>query len=180
MQKLGADIFPPAVASASGGGAEAVLSIVGWIRPQEIAEGSIVRDILHSVYCSNMVETIDFRGQPSMQAENLILDDSGNREVLEKVSEHFPNQVCSVFSEALIIKAIELVDLSVFVISSEDGDSIRPLDLEEEDVEKGFDAIESPIDVIAQEQIVGPLIRSGCTEGMPQIWKISRRSKNWP
>lgn len=46
------------------------------------------------------------------------------RKVVKEVGEIFPNICISIFSQALVIKAVNLCDLSAFMISTEDGDSL--------------------------------------------------------
>ena len=47
-----------------------------------------------------------------MQAKYLIVDQGREWEIVEKVSEEFPNIRIAIFSETLVIKAIHLSDLS--------------------------------------------------------------------
>ena len=57
MVELLRNILAKRVAGASGGNAPAA-SIIG-IRPQEVANGTFVRDLLHSVELSDLVEGVD-------------------------------------------------------------------------------------------------------------------------
>lgn len=107
-----------------------------------------------------------------MKAEDLVVDFCSYGEALEDFSEQFPNQVCVVFPEALVIEAIEFIDFSVLVVASEDGYPVPVLDFEEEDVEEGLYAVEATVDVISHEQIVGILSVRGSTGSFPQISKI--------
>lgn len=59
-----------------------------------------------------------------MEAEDLIFDYSCYRQVVEEISEVFPYIGIAVFSLAFIVEAIDLCDLSAFMISSQDSYSI--------------------------------------------------------
>lgn len=65
-----------------------------------------------------------------MKAENFLFNDSGKRKVIKEVCEVFPNISVTVLPQALIIKTVDLCDLSRFVISTEYRDSILVADLE--------------------------------------------------
>lgn len=65
-----------------------------------------------------------------MEAEELILHDCSERQVIKQLSEALPDIGVAVFAGALIIEAIDLSDLSGLMIASEDGDSIFVPDLE--------------------------------------------------
>ena len=60
-QKFLTDIFAPTVSSASGGRAEASLALVSGVRPEEVAEGTIMRDILEAIDVSELIECLDLR-----------------------------------------------------------------------------------------------------------------------
>ena len=65
-----------------------------------------------------------------MQAEDLILDQRSQRQVVEKVGELFPNWCIAVFSKAFIVETVYLSDLTRLVITTKDGDSLWIADLE--------------------------------------------------
>ena len=56
-----------------------------------------------------------------MEAEDLVLDDRCQGQVIKEFCELFPDIRVSVLSQALIIKTIYLRDLSALVVTSEDG-----------------------------------------------------------
>jgi len=65
-----------------------------------------------------------------MEAENLVFNYGGKWQVIEKLCELFPDVCVTVLPQALIIETIYLCNLSTFVISSEDGQSIFEADLQ--------------------------------------------------
>ena len=59
-----------------------------------------------------------------MKTEDLVLNKSGKGEVVEEVGEIFPNVGIAVFSQAFIVKSVDLCDLARFVVSSQNGDTL--------------------------------------------------------
>ena len=53
-----------------------------------------------------------------MKAEDLIIDKSGEREVIEEVGEVFPHVRVAIFAETLIVETIHLSNLAGFMVSS--------------------------------------------------------------
>lgn len=59
-----------------------------------------------------------------MKTEDLVIDEGGKGEVIEEVGEGLPNICISILSEALIVEAVNLSNLTGFVITTKDGDSL--------------------------------------------------------
>ena len=55
-------------------------------------------DLLDPIQRSYIVQRIDARGKPSVQAENLIVDEGGQGQVVEEISEEFPNACVAILS----------------------------------------------------------------------------------
>lgn len=169
VQKFLADVLAPTVPRTPRRGSEAILALIRRIRPQQVTQRSGMGHILHAVDAPQLIQCINFRRESTMQTEDLILNLSGNGEALEEISKHLPNEVRSIFLEALIIEAIQLIDLSVLMIPPEDGDPASVFDLEQQDVEEGLYAVETAIYVISHEEVVGVLGKEGSTGNFPQI-----------
>lgn len=101
-----------------------------WIRPEEIAHGSFVRHLLNAIKRTNIVQSVDARRQPAVQAEDLIIDQGSKRQVVKQICEVFPDIGVAIFPEALVIEAVHLGDLAGFVVPAEDGDTLGVSDLE--------------------------------------------------
>ena len=65
-----------------------------------------------------------------MQTEDLVVDERGERKIVEKVGEVFPHVGIAVFAQALVVEAVHLGDLAGFVVSTEDGNTLRVADLQ--------------------------------------------------
>lgn len=99
------------------------------VGPHEIAEGSLVGDLLASLDSSDLVDCLNIRGETSMDTEHLTLDEGGNAEVVEHLSAVLPRVRVTVLSDDLVIESIDRSDLSRFVVSSEKSDVTRITDL---------------------------------------------------
>jgi len=65
-----------------------------------------------------------------MQAEDLVLYNCSEGEVIKEFSEVFPHVGISVFPQAFIVETIDLSNLSAFVISTQNGESVFIADFE--------------------------------------------------
>jgi hypothetical protein len=92
------------------------------IRPHKIAEWTFVWDLHSSVNESDLVNSFDFWGQSSMDAEDFSLDDGSNSEVVEHLGAVFPWIGIAVLSDCLIIESVHGGDLPSFVVTSQKGD----------------------------------------------------------
>jgi len=65
-----------------------------------------------------------------VKTEDLVLDERGEREVVEKICEVLPDARIPVLAEALVVKAVDLCDLTGLVVPTEDGDALWVANLE--------------------------------------------------
>ncbi len=65
-----------------------------------------------------------------MNAEDFIVDDSSETEVVENFGTISPDVERSILSEAFVIESIDLCNLSGLVITSDKSDSVRVSHLE--------------------------------------------------
>lgn len=101
-----------------------------WVRPQQIAHGSFVRNFLNSVESPNVVEGIDAGRKTAVEAKDLVVDEGREGEVVEKVGEVLPDVGVAIFAKALVVEAVDLGDLARLVVAAKDGDPLRISDLE--------------------------------------------------
>jgi hypothetical protein len=107
-----------------------------------------MRNLLDPIQRTNVVKSIDGGTQTAVQAEDLVLDESGERKVVEKVGEVFPDIGIAVFAQALVVKPIHLCDLTGLVVSSEDGDSLGVTDFEADEKRDGLDGVVATVDIV--------------------------------
>jgi len=122
MVELLRDVLSERITSTSRG--DTPTASVIRIRPQKIADRAFMRDFLNSVKLLDLIEGIDTRREPSMEAEDGVVDDGSEGEVVEQLSEVHPDIGVSVLSEALIVEAVHLGDLTDFMVTSEDSQAV--------------------------------------------------------
>ena len=119
------------------------------IRPQQIAHGPFMRNLLYSIEGTNIVEGINARGETSVEAEDLVLDQGGEGKEVEEVGEVFPHVCIAVLAEALVVETVDLSDLSRLVVAAEDGDALGVSDLEGHEEGDSFNREVATVDVVA-------------------------------
>lgn len=68
-----------------------------------------MRHFLDSVQLSDLVEGVDGWGETSVETEDLALNDGGQREVVEELSELLPDVGVSILSQTLVVETIPIV-----------------------------------------------------------------------
>ena len=89
-----------------------------------------------------------------MHAEDLLIDQSCNGQTIEDITENSPESD-RVSAFALVIEAIDTVDLSTFVIAAQQEKVLRVLDFVAQEKANCFDRLLAAIDIVTKEQIVG-------------------------
>ena len=83
-----------------------------------------------------------------MEAEDLVVDQGGQGQVVEEVGEVFPHVGVAVFSQALVVEPVHLRDLTGLVVPSEDGDALGVTDLKANKESDGFHRVVAPVDIV--------------------------------
>jgi hypothetical protein len=89
-----------------------------------------------------------------MHTEDFLINDGSNWEAVETISEGLP-QLDVIPSLALIVESIDSVDGGALVVSSEEEEVLRVLDLISEEETDCFQALFASIDIITKEEIIG-------------------------
>ena len=118
-----------------------------------------MRDFLDSVERSDVVEGVDAGRQPAVQAENLVVDEGSEGEIVEEVGEVFPDICIAVFPQTFVVKAIDLGNLSTLVVPSKDSDSGRVSDLQGDKEGHRLDGVVATIYVVSCYPVSGRFIR---------------------
>lgn len=74
-----------------------------------------------------------------METEDLAVNQCGQGKIVEKIGKVFPDIGIAIFPETFIVEAIDLSDLSRFVVTSENGDTVGVSDLEGDKKSDCFD-----------------------------------------
>jgi hypothetical protein len=83
-----------------------------------------------------------------MKAEDLAIDQGCEREVVEEIGEVFPDIGIPIFAEALVIEAIDLSDLTGFMVTTQNGNALWVADLKGDKESDGFNGIVTAINIV--------------------------------
>jgi len=107
-----------------------------------------VRNLLNTIKSSDVIQSINARGEAAMKTEDLVVDQGSEGEVVKEVGEVLPDISVSVFAKTLVVETVDLGDLTGLVISSKNGDSLRVSDLEGDEKGDGLDGVVTSINVV--------------------------------
>ena len=174
------------------------------VRPEEVAHGPVVRDLLLPVDGPDLVEGVDGGGQTTMDTEDLVVDDGRQAEVVENFATFFRKKkkekrksqshdsrrhkergermICSpvspdvhgvVLPEALIVEAVDLGDLPALVVAPDEGNAVGEPDLQGQEEQEGLHAVETAINKVTHEQVVGLGALSTHIEELNQVVELA-------
>mmetsp|Transcript_96302 Transcript_96302/g.171084 ORF Transcript_96302/g.171084 Transcript_96302/m.171084 type:complete len:257 (+) Transcript_96302:63-833(+) len=125
------------------------------IGPQKVTHRSFVWNFLYSVQLTDVVQGVQGRRDATVHADDLVLDDGCNRQVVKGVCEEFPNCGSSVSADAFIEEAVDLRNLATLVISTQQSDALLEANLVEEHERHCLHRVVAPIDIVTKEEVVG-------------------------
>jgi len=132
-----------------------------------------MRDLLYAVKRSDVVESIDTWGETTVEAEDLIIDEGGERKVIEEIGEVFPNIRVAILPKTFIVESIDLCNLTRFVVATEDGNALGVSDFESNQESDCLYGIITSINIVTHEEVVGVWIWPPDSEKLHQIMKLS-------
>ena len=152
MIELLRDVLAERVAGASG--RNAPTTPIVWVRPEQVADWALVRSLLNPIELPNLVQSVDTWREAAVEAEDGVVDDSRQRQVVEQLGELLPNVRVSILAQAFVVEAVHLGDLARLVVASQDRDSVPVADLERDKQSDSLDTIIAAVDIITHEQVV--------------------------
>jgi len=124
------------------------LHIFVRVWPEEVAEETSVRDVSGSHNSLDLIQTTELWGESSVHAQDFLVNEGSNGEAVEAVSEGFP-EFDVVSSLALVVEAVNTVDGGALVVSSEEEEVLRVLDLVGQEQANGLQALLASVNVVS-------------------------------
>ena len=90
-----------------------------------------------------------------MEAEDSVIDNSCQRKVVEQLSEVNPDIRVTVLPQALVVETVHLGDLTDFMVTSENSQSVLDAHLQSNEQRYGLDRVVATINIISHKQVVG-------------------------
>ena len=118
------------------------------------------------------MQLLDVGRQSSMDAEDLIVNDSRYGEKVEDLSKSSPDVERSILFDALVVESVNLGDESGLVVASEEGYSVSVPHLEGQQEEEGLNAVPASINIVAQKYVVGVGRVAPYFEELEQVVKL--------
>ena len=122
LQKSVADVFSKYITCSSSWNGKARLVSVR-IAPHQVCVRTFMRNFLNSLNRFDIVYLMQCWTQATMHTENFIVNNGSDRKIIKNISEHLPHLWISIFALAFSIKAINLRNLSCFMVASQKTDS---------------------------------------------------------
>ena len=145
-------VLPESVAGATGG--DAPSRAIVRVGPEQVAHGTLVGHLDHAVNIANHVQRVQAGRESAVQAEDLVLDDGGQRQVIEEVGEVLPHVRVAVLAQTLVVEAVDLGDLATLVIAPQDRDAVLEAHLQANQQCDRLHTVVASVDVVPHEQVV--------------------------
>ena len=95
------------------------------IAPDEIAEGTLVRNLLSTGDDANLIDSTDFWTKATVNTENLTINDSSQNQEVKDLAARLPDRRVAVLLLTLFVEAVDLSDLAGLVVATDEGDLVR-------------------------------------------------------
>jgi hypothetical protein len=122
-----------------------------WVGPKQITHGSFMRYLLYAIEGPDIIKRIDAGRETAVEAEDLVVDQCGKRQIVEKICKVFPDVGVAVFSKALVVEAVDLGDLAGLVIPTENGNALWVSNLQCDKKRHRLDGKVASIDIVTCE-----------------------------
>lgn len=107
-----------------------------------------MRNLSEAVDDLDLIDTMDARRQTTVDAEDLVVDDAGEGEVVEHVGEVVPDSSVAILAAAFCVETVGLGYSSRLVVAADEVDAMRVAELETDEQRDGFDTKEAAINVV--------------------------------
>jgi hypothetical protein len=84
-----------------------------------------------------------------VETEDLVFDQGSEWEIVKEIGEVFPHVCIAIFAKTLVVKAVDLGDLSGFMVATKNSYALRIADLQGYEQSYGFDGEITTVNIIA-------------------------------
>ena len=131
--------------------APARCQLVLRVGPEDVAQQAVVGDHAGTLDLLHLGQGGQLWRKTAVHADDALVDKRADREVLEALREGLP-QTDVVAPLALVVEAVDLVDVVRFVVSSQKVEVLRVLHLIRQEQANALDALLSSVNVVATDK----------------------------
>lgn len=103
---------------------------------------------------ADLLHRVEVGAETTVHGEDLFVNNGGNWQAVEAIGKGLP-QLDVVPAFAFVVKAVDTIDAGAFVISSEDEEVLRILDLVCQKQADSLERLLASINIVAEEEVVG-------------------------
>ena len=103
---------------------------------------------------ADLLHGVEIRAQATVHGEDLLIDDRGDGQAVEAISEGLP-KLDIVPPLAFVVEAIDPIDRGTLVVSTKDEEVLGILDLVGQQQADRLERLLPTVDIVSEEQIVG-------------------------
>mmetsp|Transcript_6523 Transcript_6523/g.14256 ORF Transcript_6523/g.14256 Transcript_6523/m.14256 type:complete len:206 (-) Transcript_6523:14-631(-) len=129
-------------------------------------------NLLHTVQGHDVLQRVDRRRQTAVQAEDLLLNERRQGQVVKEVGEVLPHVSAAVLAQALIVETVDLRDLTALVVASEDSNAVGKPHFEGHQQRDRLHGVVATVHVVAHEQVVRVRRLSSDAEQLHQVVEL--------
>ncbi len=88
------------------------------ITPDQVTEGTLMRNFLSAGDNTDLIDGTDLRTQTTMNTENFTINNGSKNKEIEDLAARFPNRSIAILLLTLLVETINLGDLTGLVVTS--------------------------------------------------------------
>jgi len=167
------NVFAEGVADPAVGVHPAISHLVR-VTPEQVADESGVGHVGGTHDVADLLERVQFGGESAVHAEDLLVNDGRDGQVVEQVGEEFP-QLDVVSAFALVLEALDTVDARTLVVATQQEEVFGVLALLGHEDGDGLERLLPAVHVVAKEELVGVRWERALLEETQQVELLPMR-----
>ena len=94
------------------------------VTPDQIAESTLMRNLLSTSNDTNLINGADLRAQTAMNTEDLSINDSSEDKEIENLAARLPDRSVTILLLTFLIETIDLSNLAGLMVASNEGNLV--------------------------------------------------------